>query len=156
MMHSVGITVNGSTNAVSACGSRSMSLSLMACQPRMLEPSKPRPSSKTSSSSLETGIVKCCQMPGKSMNRMSIALISRSRHIARTVWGVIAAMIRDLQNACVGSGRGERRRSQLGGHDTESGGDWKRLGGVMGARTKKPPASAGGLDVSVKGNDFGG
>ena len=54
-MQSVGITVNGSTNAVSACGSRSMSLSLIACQPRMLEPSKPRPSSNTSSSSLRDG-----------------------------------------------------------------------------------------------------
>ena len=47
--------MNGSTNAVSGCGTTSMSLSLIACQPRMLEPSKPRPSSKTSSSSLLDG-----------------------------------------------------------------------------------------------------
>src|SRR4029078_7720278 len=97
MMQSVGITVNGSTNAVSACGSRSMSLSLIACQPRMLEPSKPRPSSNVSSSSFETGMVKSCQMPGKSIKRRSIALMSRSRHNARTDWGVKAAMIRCLQ-----------------------------------------------------------
>ena len=66
-----------------------MSLSLIACQPRMLEPSKPRPSSKTSSSSLPTGMVKCCQSPGKSMNRRSTALTSFSRHNARTSRGVI-------------------------------------------------------------------
>ena len=49
---SVGMVVNGSMKAVSGCGTTSMSLSLIACQPRMLEPSKPRPSSNTSSSSL--------------------------------------------------------------------------------------------------------
>ena len=45
----------GRSMAVSGCGTTSMSLSLIACQPRMLEPSKPRPSSNTSSSSLSTG-----------------------------------------------------------------------------------------------------
>jgi len=48
-------------------GTTSISLSLIACQPRMLEPSKPRPSSKTSSTSLPTGMVKCCHKAGKSI-----------------------------------------------------------------------------------------
>ncbi len=83
----VGSFVNGSSTAVSGCGTRIMSLSLMACQPRMLEPSKPRPSSKMSSVSLFAGMVKCCQMPGKSMNRRSTALTSFSRHSAKTSLG---------------------------------------------------------------------
>ncbi len=65
-----------------------MSLSLIACQPRMLEPSNPSPSSKTSSVSLLTGMVKCCHSPGKSMNRRSTALTSFSRQNANTSLGV--------------------------------------------------------------------
>src|SRR6185295_15602306 len=87
---SVGSAVKGSRNAVSGCGTTSMSLSLIACQPRMLEPSKPSPFSNTSSSSLLAGIVKCCQSPGKSMKRKSTALTSCSRHKAKTSLGVTA------------------------------------------------------------------
>jgi hypothetical protein len=83
----VGIEAKGSTKAVVGSGTRSMSLSLIACQPRMLEPSNPRPSAKVSSSSLVTGIVKCCQAPRKSVNRRSTALTSFSRHIASTSRG---------------------------------------------------------------------
>ncbi len=89
IIDNVGILQNGSSTAVSGWGTTSMSLSLIACQPRMLEPSKPRPSSKTSSSSLSTGMVKCCQSPGKSMNRRSTAFTSFSRHSANTSFGVI-------------------------------------------------------------------
>ena len=49
-----------------------MSDSLMAWKPRIDEPSKFRPSSKTASSKDETGTVKCCMMPGRSQNRTSI------------------------------------------------------------------------------------
>ena len=49
IIESVGIVQNGSRIAVSGWGTTSMSLSLIACQPRMLEPSNPKPSSKTSS-----------------------------------------------------------------------------------------------------------
>jgi hypothetical protein len=87
IMASVGSDANGSTKAVVGTGTSSMSLSLIACQPRMLEPSKPRPSSKVSSSSLATGIVKCCQAPRKSVNRRSTALTSFSRHKASTSRG---------------------------------------------------------------------
>ncbi len=62
---------NGSMKAVSATGFTSMSDSLIACQPRMLEPSKPSPFSKTSSVSSRAGTEKCCQRPGKSMKRRS-------------------------------------------------------------------------------------
>ena len=96
----VGSAVNGSRTAVSGCGITSMSLSLIACQPRMLEPSKPRPSSKTSSSSLSTGIVKCCQIPGKSMNRRSTAFTFFSRQRAKTSLGV----------TMIGSFHGSRRQ----------------------------------------------
>ena len=57
--------MNGSTIAVSACGTTSMSLSLIACQPRIDEPSKPKPSSKLASVRAFTGIVKCFCVPGK-------------------------------------------------------------------------------------------
>jgi hypothetical protein len=42
---SVGISANGSLNAVLGSGISSMSLSWIAAQPRMLEPSMPNPSS---------------------------------------------------------------------------------------------------------------
>ena len=51
--------------AVSGTGLTSMSDSLIACQPRMLEPSKPKPRSKVSSSSSRAGTEKCCHRPGK-------------------------------------------------------------------------------------------
>src|SRR6266478_5076067 len=43
----------------------------MGIQPRIDEPSNPRPSSKTDSVSSEMGTLKCCQSPMKSMNFMS-------------------------------------------------------------------------------------
>ena len=54
----------------------------------LLVPSNPRPSSKTSISSLLTGMVKCCHSPGKSMKRRSTAFTPRSRHRAKTSLGV--------------------------------------------------------------------
>ena len=92
---SVGIWAKGSTKALPGTGTSSMSLSLIACQPRMLEPSKPSPSSKTSSSSLPTGMVKCCQAPKKSVNRRSMALTSFSRHIASTSRGFMGVFSSD-------------------------------------------------------------
>src|SRR6266849_9707216 len=79
---------NGSRKEVSGTGKTSMSDSLMACQPRMDEPSKPRPSSKTPSSRASAGMVKCCHKPGKSMKRRSTARTSFSRIRARTSLGV--------------------------------------------------------------------
>src|SRR5437667_9122985 len=79
---------NGSKNAVSGTGMTSMSDSLIACQPRMDEPSKPNPSSKVPSLRVSAGMVKCCHRPGKSMKRRSTARTSFSRMRARTSLGV--------------------------------------------------------------------
>src|SRR3989442_997912 len=86
---------NGSMKAVSATGMTSMSDSLMACQPRMLEPSKPSPSSKTDSSRASAGMVKCCHKPGKSMKRRSTARTSFSRIRAKTSLGVTEGLLQD-------------------------------------------------------------
>ncbi len=57
--------------AESGSGMSSMSLSSIAWNPRMLDPSNPRPSVKLSTSSSPTGRLKCCHVPGRSMNRTS-------------------------------------------------------------------------------------
>ena len=59
----VGSAMKGSMKAVSGSGMASMSLASMLFQPRMLEPSKPRPSVKISSVSSRIGQVKCCHVP---------------------------------------------------------------------------------------------
>src|SRR5580698_5090792 len=71
---SVGAAMNGSMNAVSGSGMASMSLASMLFQPRMEEPSKPKPSVKTSAVSSLTGTVKCCQVPKVSTNFTSTIL----------------------------------------------------------------------------------
>ncbi len=48
-----------------------MSLSLIAWNPRIDEPSKPSPSVNTSSVSSFSGSEKCCQVPGRSQKRTS-------------------------------------------------------------------------------------
>src|SRR3954454_13619188 len=62
----------GSRYAVVGCGDSDMSDSWMAWNPRMEEPSKLSPSSKTAWSNDDTGTVKCCMMPGRSQKRTSI------------------------------------------------------------------------------------
>src|SRR5712691_13241099 len=66
-----------------------MSDSSMVWKPRMEEPSKPRPSSKMSSLSSETGMEKCCQRPGRSMKRRSTILAPFSLAIFTTSFGVM-------------------------------------------------------------------
>src|SRR6185295_2141404 len=74
----------GSMNAVEGSGMASMSEASIDFQPRMLEPSKPNPSSKTSSVSSLTGTLKCCQVPNVSTNLTSTirAPSFRARSIA--------------------------------------------------------------------------
>src|SRR5262245_59098868 len=67
---------NGSRRADVGSGRIFMSEALIGCQPRTDEPSKPRPSSKSSSERRLMGIVVCCQMPGRSMNFRSTNLQS--------------------------------------------------------------------------------
>src|SRR5437899_3163221 len=50
---------------------RSMSLSSIDWNPRMLEPSNPSPSLKLSTSSSPNGRLKCCHVPGRSTKRTS-------------------------------------------------------------------------------------
>ena len=88
---SVGRAANGSISAVSGCGMTSRSASLIARQPTTEEPSKPIPSSNDSSVSVSAGTAKCCQRPGKSMNRRSTVLTSRWRIRAKTSLGVNGA-----------------------------------------------------------------
>src|SRR5437762_13294854 len=70
----VGTAQNGSTNAVLGSGMASMSDASILFQPRMLEPSKPKPSLKTSSVNSRMGQLKCCQVPTVSTNSMSTIL----------------------------------------------------------------------------------
>src|SRR6478752_5952747 len=62
---------NGSMYAVVGSGNSDMSDSWIAWKPRMEEPSKFSPSSKTAWSNDETGTVKCCMTPGRSQKRTS-------------------------------------------------------------------------------------
>src|SRR3954468_16308181 len=68
---SVGSFMNGSMVAVSESGTTSMSLAWIGIQPRIDDPSNPRPSSKTPSVSSARGMVKCSHRPRKSMNLRS-------------------------------------------------------------------------------------
>src|SRR5438093_4814927 len=61
----------GSMVAESGSGMSSMSLSSIDWNPRMLEPSNPRPSLKLSTSSSPNGRLKCCHVPGRSTKRTS-------------------------------------------------------------------------------------
>src|SRR5215207_6562786 len=81
----VGAAQNGSMNAVTGSGMASMSLASMDFQPRMEEPSKPKPSSKTSSVNSPRGTLKCCQVPKVSTNLTSIILTPSLRAISMTL-----------------------------------------------------------------------
>src|ERR1051326_2867259 len=64
-----------------------MSLSWIAGNPRILDPSNPMPSSNMSSLSSESDIEKCCQTPGKSMKRRSMIFTPFSRANSTTSLG---------------------------------------------------------------------
>src|SRR6185295_749035 len=90
MRLSVGSVLKTSTQAVVGSGITSMSLALMARQPRILEPSKPRPSVKISSLYSVSVVVKCCQEPGRSVNLKSTSFTSWSLIILLTSDGVFS------------------------------------------------------------------
>src|SRR5881409_3290130 len=81
---SVGSALKISIHAVAGSGTTSMSEALITFQPRMLEPSKPRPSVKISSLYSVRVVVKCCQAPGRSVNLKSTSLTSWSLIILLT------------------------------------------------------------------------
>src|SRR5213592_5237279 len=95
---SVGSALKISTQAVAGSGMTSMSEALITFQPRMLEPSKPRPSVKMSSLYSVSVVVKCCQVPGRSVNLKSTSFTSWSLIILLTSDGVFSfAMFRAQQ-----------------------------------------------------------
>src|SRR5215472_11190040 len=85
----VGSIMKGSIKAVSGSGMASMSEASMLFQPRMLEPSKPRPSLKEASSISLIGRLKCCQVPKVSTNLTSTILAPFFFAISNTLLGVL-------------------------------------------------------------------
>src|ERR1041385_7868267 len=85
----VGIVQKGSIKAVLGSGIASMSEASMLFQPRMLEPSKPKPSSEISSVNSPMGQLKCCQVPKVSTNLMSTILAPLFLASSNTVFGVL-------------------------------------------------------------------
>src|ERR1700730_9227963 len=75
---------NGSRKAVVGSGTTSMSLSWIAWKPRIDEPSNPMPSSRVLAFTALGGTEKCCQTPGKSVNRRSIIWTFSSLIVLRT------------------------------------------------------------------------
>src|SRR3954469_3181366 len=86
---SVGIAQNGSMKAVDGSGMASMSEASIDFQPRMEEPSKPKPSAKTSSVNSAIGQLKCCHVPNVSTNLTSTILAPCLRAISMTPLGVL-------------------------------------------------------------------
>src|SRR5690349_22921681 len=84
---SVGTAQNGSMNAVAGSGIASMSDASIDFQPRIEEPSKPKPSSKTSSVNSPMGQEKCCHVPKVSTNFTSTILAPCLRAISMTLRG---------------------------------------------------------------------
>src|SRR4029078_11557085 len=95
IMLSVEFGLNGSSLAVSGSGVISMSDALIGCQPRIEDPSKPKPSSKQDSVSRWAGTVVCCQIPGKSMNFRSTNFTSFFLANSTTSLGFISALLVD-------------------------------------------------------------
>src|SRR3954462_7075733 len=89
----VGMLQNGSMRAVPGSGTISMSEALIGCQPRIDEPSRPKPSSNDSSLSCEMVTVVCCQMPGRSMNFRSTILTPFFSANLMTSLGDMALMV---------------------------------------------------------------
>src|SRR5256885_2784495 len=102
----VGIWVNGSSFAVSESGMINMSDALIGCQPRIEEPSKPKPSSKHASVSRWTGTDVCCHTPGKSMNFRSMNLTSFFLANSTASLGFITVLLVD---AYLFAGRAHRK-----------------------------------------------
>src|SRR5262245_21759316 len=85
--------MNGSMNAVAGSGMANMSDASMDFQPRMDEPSKPRPSAKDSSLSSLKGSVKCCQVPKVSTNFTSTILAPAFLAISSACLGVLMSSL---------------------------------------------------------------
>src|SRR6266852_9750819 len=96
MRLNVGSALKISIHAVVGSGITSMSEALITFQPRILDPSKSRPSVKMSSLYSVSVVVKCCQVPGKSANLKSINFTSLSLIILLTSDGVFSLAIGEV------------------------------------------------------------
>src|SRR5882757_7503085 len=103
----VGTTQKGSMKAVLGSGIASMSEASILFQPRMLEPSKPRPSSKISSVISLMGQLKCFQVPKVSTNLISTIRAPAFLASSSTLLGVLIEFS-FLLNAFPESGLQER------------------------------------------------
>src|SRR5262245_4499162 len=81
--------MNGSMKAVDGSGMASMSEASIDFQPRIEEPSKPRPSLNESSFNSPKGRVKCCQVPKVSTNFTSTILAPAFLAISNACLGVL-------------------------------------------------------------------
>src|SRR2546421_3211403 len=89
----VGTEQKGSMKAEAGSGMASMSEASMDFQPRIEEPSKPKPSLKTSSVSSSIGQLKCCQVPKVSTNLISTILAPCFLARSRALLGVAAFIV---------------------------------------------------------------
>src|SRR6266550_1005374 len=105
---SVGSALKTSIHAVVASGMTSMSEALITRHPRMLDPSNPSPSVKISSLYSVSVVVKCCQVPSKSVNLKSINFTLLSLIILLTSDGVLSLAI--IQELLVDGLRVERNK----------------------------------------------
>src|SRR5579871_1194628 len=85
---------NGSMNAVAGSGIASMSEASMLFQPRIDDPSKPKPSSNTSAVSSAIGTVKCCHVPNVSTNFASTIFTPCFFAISITLFAVLMLVSR--------------------------------------------------------------
>src|SRR6266699_6904745 len=93
----VGSALKISIHAVLGSGITSMADALITFQPRMLDPSKQSPTVKISSLYSLSVVVKCCQVPGRSVNLKSTSFTSWSLIILLTSDGVfLLAIIQEL------------------------------------------------------------
>src|SRR5205809_6154129 len=109
--------MNGSMKAVAGSGMANMSEASIDFQPRMEEPSKPRPSLKESSFNSLKGRVKCCQVPKVSTNFTSTILAPAFLAISNTCLGVLMGRLclvyrRLLERAAVPGGVPTRKLAQ--------------------------------------------
>src|SRR6267154_3497763 len=93
--------MNGSMKAVAGSGMANMSDASMDFQPRMEEPSKPRPSLKDSSLSSLKGRVKCCQVPKVSTNFTSTILAPAFLAISNACLGVLMFSLSFVSAGCL-------------------------------------------------------
>src|SRR5689334_24840914 len=78
-----------------------MSEASMLFQPRMLEPSKPKPSEKISSVNSRMGQLKCCHVPKVSTNLISIILAPFFLANSTTLLGVLIYMWSVFLSVCL-------------------------------------------------------